>query len=131
MHAGELLSGPSLAFGGVIIWSKFGLLRSCYLVQVTKFAKKLYEKTIKYGFQHILVQKKSCALKFQGKLSGPSWPFFTKAKFQIITPTWTRESPLKMVVFALFCFSRCAEPIDCVFLHINQILPKNGPNKKR
>ena len=66
---------------GVIIWSKFGLLRGYYLVRVvlTLFVKN----TIRIGVSAQCVWRKSCAQQIQGLLSGPSLCFKTHT-------TWTR-----------------------------------------
>ena len=56
---------------GVIIWSKFGLFRGYYLVQVC-FLHWLSKSTIKIGVSAHFFWTKSRARKFQGLLSGPS-----------------------------------------------------------
>ena len=84
IYAVVLLSGPSLAFWGVIIWAKF------------VFYKTLFVKnTIKIGVSALFFWKKNCARKFEVLLSGPSWPFLSCSQLgpdnntylaQIITP---------------------------------------------
>ena len=84
IYAVVLLSGPSLAFWGVIIWAKFAFYK-------TLFVKKHY----KIGVSALLYWKKKCARKFEVLLSGPSWPFLSCSQLgpdnntylgQIITP---------------------------------------------
>ena len=80
-----LLSGPSLAFWGVIIWAKFVFFTK------TLFVKKHYKFR---GFSTFFL-KNNCARQFEVLLSGPSWPFLSCSQLgpdnntylaQIITP---------------------------------------------
>ena len=84
IYAVVLLSGPSLAFGGVIIWAKFAFYK-------TLFVNKHY----KNGGFSIFFWTKNCARKFEVLLSGPSWPCLSCSQLgpdnntylaQIITP---------------------------------------------
>ena len=84
IYAVVLLSGPSLAFWGVIIWAKFVFYK-------TLFVKKHY----KIGVSALCFLKKNCARKFEVLLSGPSWSFLRCSQLgpnnntylaQIITP---------------------------------------------
>ena len=85
IYAVVLLSGPSLAFWGVIIWAKFVFYK-------TLFVKKHYKNR---GFSTFFFWKKNCARKFEVLLSGPSWSFLRCSQLgpnnntylaQIITP---------------------------------------------
>ena len=74
IYAVVLLSGPSLAFWGVIIWAMFAFYK-------TLVVKKHYKNR---GFSTFFLKKKNCARKFEVLLSGLSWSFF---KMQ---STWPR-----------------------------------------
>ena len=86
-----LLSGPSLAFSGVIIWSKFVFSKRL-------LSKKHYKIGVSAHFEKVSAQQ------FQVVLSGPSWPFLRRTKLgpdnntyldQMITP--------QNVFFIAFC----------------------------
>ena len=84
IYAVVLLSGPSLAFWGVIIWAKFVFLQNT-----------VCQKHYKHRGFSTFVFEKNCARKFEVLLSGPSWSFLRCSQLgpnnntylaQIITP---------------------------------------------
>ena len=121
---GKVGEDPSLSLSlslccGVIIWSKFGLCRGYYLVQdcvqKTMFVKRHY----KIGLSALK------SAKFQGLLSGPSWPLLCCNKLgpdnnpyldQIITQN-------KKIVCLFLLLKMCWNTCFTVLLNINQNLP--------
>ena len=95
IYAVVLLSGPSLAFWGVIIWAKFAFLQN-------HVCQKHYKNR---GFSTFFFWKKNCAREFEVLLSGPSWSFLRCSQLgpdnntylaQIVTP--------QNAFFFNFCF---------------------------
>ena len=91
IHAVELLSGPSLGFLEVIIWSKF-----VFFYRKTPIA----QNTIKFVVSAHFCGKIECT-KFCKLLSGPSWRFFFNAPNldQIITSNLDQIITSKNVFF--------------------------------
>ena len=118
MHAVELLSGPSLAFWGAIIWSKLFVLKK----------QSLSQNTMNIGVSAHFSEKKGSALKFEGLLSGPSWPF---PKSNKLGPDNNSYLDQKITPPYVFCLKkRCWNTyFYSFFQNINQILAKKWPPK--
>ena len=104
MHAVVLLSGPSLAFWGVIIWAKFAFYETLFI-----------KNTIKIGVSALFL-KKNCARKFEVLLSGPSWSFLRCSQLGPDNNTYLAQIITPQNAFLFFCFYNFAEtPIFIVF----------------
>ena len=112
-----LLSGPSLAFWGVIIWAKF------------VFYKTLFVKnTIKIGVSAPFW--KNCARKFEVLLSGPSWPFLSCSQLGPDNNTYLAQIITPQNAFFVFFALKCAEiPIFIVFCEHQPKFGKKGAKK--
>ena len=93
-----LISGPSLAFWGVIIWAKFAFLQNTVC----------QKNTIKVGVRHLFFENKIARANLRCYYLGPSWPFLSCSQLgpdnntylaQTITPQNTTEIPIFIVFF--------------------------------
>ena len=112
----ELLSGPSLAFSGVIIWSKFVFLNTV--------CQKHYKNR---GFSTCF-EKKSCAQKNSGVIIWSKFAFLKRTQLgpdnnpyldQIITP--------QMYFFVFCCFKNVLKYLFYSAFENQQILATNAP----
>ena len=111
-----LLSGPRLAFWGVIIWAEFAFYKTLFV-----------KNTIKIGVS-ALFWNKNCARKFEVLLSGPSWPFLSCSQLgpdnniylaQIIAP----QNVICGFLLWKICWNTCSHR---VFEHQPKLAPKMG-----
>ena len=113
--------------GGVIIWSKFGLLRGYYLVQVISYCMW---KHYKIGFSAHCFWKKIARNNLRGYYLVQVCVFWTH-------PTWTRQEPLlgpdngpSKCFSWLFYLKMCWNTYFCsAFGTSTKIWQQNGPKR--
>ena len=72
MHAVVLLSGPSLAFWGVIIWAKFVFLQNTVCqkhYKIRGFSTFFFEKKLRAQIRGVIIWAKLAIFKLQS-----TWP---------------------------------------------------------
>ena len=119
IYAVVLLSGPSLAFWGVIIWAKFAFYK-------TLFVKKHYKYT---GFSTFC--KTNCARKFEVLLSGPSWSFLRCSQLGPDNNTYLAQIITPQNAFFVFLLLKISwnTYFYSVFWTSTKIWQKKGQNK--
>ena len=116
----------------VIIWSKFGLLRGYYLVQVCFFKFTACQNTMKYGVSTHLFLKKKLHANISGVIRWSKFAFLKRTQLgPDDNPNLDQiNNPSKCILFASLDFEHMLRYLMLQsFLNINQMLEKCPPPK--
>ena len=115
---------------GVIIWTKFGLFNSYYLVHVCFVFNSVCQKKSMKRVSPMFFEQISA----HANLIVIIWSKFAFLKRTLLgpdnNPTLDPKKTCKMINFAIFCFEDVLKYLFIVFLNLNQTLPKKGPKKR-